>query len=265
MIYLKTEEEIELMRQSAQILAKAHAEVAKHVKPGVTTAQLDAIAEAFIRDHGAIPSFKNYNGFPASLCISVNEQVVHGIPGNYTLKEGDIVSIDCGVFKNGFHSDSAYTYAVGEVSEEVRRLLQVTKEALYKGIEQAVEGNRIGDIGFAIQHYAQAHGFSIVRQLVGHGIGRSLHEEPEVPNYGKRGKGIKLKEGMVLAIEPMVNMGKHHIVEEGDGWTIRTADRLPSAHYEHTVVVRKGNAEPLTTFEYIEQIINQNHGETTIH
>lgn len=265
MIYLKTEEDIEHMRQSAHILAKAHAEVARHIVPGVKTIHLDTIAETYIRDHGAVPSFKNYNGFPASLCISVNEQVVHGIPGDYELKEGDIVSIDCGVCKDGYHSDSAYTYVIGEASAQVQRLLQATKEALEKGIGQAIDGNRIGDIGFAIQQHVQSFGFSVVRQLVGHGIGRALHEEPEVPNYGKRGKGIRLKTGMVLAIEPMVNMGKHHIVEDADGWTIRTADRLPSAHFEHTVVVRKGRAEVLTTFEYIEQILREKYGKASIH
>ncbi|WMJ75234.1 type I methionyl aminopeptidase [Cytophagaceae bacterium ABcell3] len=258
MIFYKTEEEIDLIRQSAQVLGKAHAEVAKLIKPGITTNELDKCAYDFILSQGGKPSFKGYNGFPGSLCISVNEVVVHGIPGDYTLKEGDIISIDCGVFLNGFHSDSAYTYTVGNVDEEVKALLRATKESLYLAIEQAVVGNRIGDIGFAVQNYVENKGYTVVRELVGHGLGRSLHESPEVPNYGKRGKGFKLQEGLVLAIEPMVNLGKKNIVQEQDGWTIRTSDRKPSAHFEHTVVVRKNEAEVLTTFDYIEEIIGRN-------
>ncbi|OJV21092.1 MAG: type I methionyl aminopeptidase [Dyadobacter sp. 50-39] len=254
MIYLKTEEEINLIKVSAQILGKAHAEVATWVKPGVTTGKLDAVAEEYIRDNGGIPSFKGFNKFPASLCISVNEVVVHGIPGGYVLKEGDIVSIDCGVKLNGYHSDSAYTYPVGEVSKEVMNLLTATKKSLYKGIEQAVDGLRIGDIGHAVQSYVEDRGYTVVRELVGHGVGRDLHEAPEVPNYGKRGKGIRLREGMVLAIEPMINLGTKGVVQERDGWTIRTNDRKYSAHFEHTVVVRKGKAEILTTFDYIEKV-----------
>jgi len=254
MIYLKTEEEINLIKQSAQVLGKAHAEVAQWVKPGITTKKLDVIAEDYIRSYGGIPSFKGFNNFPASLCMSVNEVVVHGIPGNYELKDGDIVSIDCGVKLNGFHSDSAYTYPVGEVSKEVMDLLSATKMSLYKGIEQAVDGLRIGDIGFAVQHYCEERGYTVVRELVGHGVGRELHESPEVPNYGKRGKGLRLKEGMVLAIEPMINLGTKSVMQEKDGWTIRTTDRKYSAHFEHTVVVRKGKAEILTTFDYIEQV-----------
>lgn len=254
MIYLKTEEEINLIKVSAQILGKAHAEVATWVKPGVTTGKLDAVAEEYIRDNGGIPSFKGFNKFPASLCISVNEVVVHGIPGGYVLKEGDIVSIDCGVKLNGYHSDSAYTYPVGEVSKEVMNLLTATKRSLYKGIEQAVDGLRIGDIGSAVQTYVEERGYTVVRELVGHGVGRDLHEAPEVPNYGKRGKGIRLREGMVLAIEPMINLGTKAVVQERDGWTIRTNDRKYSAHFEHTVVVRKGKAEILTTFDYIEKV-----------
>ncbi|MBO9615304.1 MAG: type I methionyl aminopeptidase [Dyadobacter sp.] len=254
MIYLKTEEEINLIKVSAQILGKAHAEVATWVKPGVTTGKLDAVAEEYIRDNGGIPSFKGFNKFPASLCISVNEVVVHGIPGGYVLKEGDIVSIDCGVKLNGYHSDSAYTYPVGEVSKEVMNLLTATKKSLYKGIEQAVDGLRIGDIGHAVQSYVEDRGYTVVRELVGHGVGRDLHEAPEVPNYGKRGKGIRLREGMVLAIEPMINLGAKAVVQERDGWTIRTNDRKYSAHFEHTVVVRKGKAEILTTFDYIEKV-----------
>lgn len=254
MIYLKTEEEIQLIKDSAQVLGKAHAEVANWVKPGVTTEKLDAVADEYIRDYGGIPSFKGFNRFPASLCISVNEVVVHGIPGSYVLKEGDIVSIDCGVKLNGFHSDSAYTYPVGEVSKQVMDLLTATKKSLYKGIGQAVDGLRIGDIGFAVQDYVEQKGYTVVRELVGHGVGRELHESPEVPNYGKRGKGVRLREGMVLAIEPMINLGAKAVIQERDGWTIRTSDRKYSAHFEHTVVVRKGKAEILTTFDYIEKV-----------
>ena len=251
---MKTEEEIDLIKISAQVLGKAHAEVALWVKPGVTTKKLDDVAEEYIKDFGGIPSFKGFNNFPASLCISVNEVVVHGIPGNYTLRDGDIVSIDCGVKLNGFHSDSAYTYPVGEVSKQVMDLLIATKRSLYLGIEQAVDGLRMGDVGYAIQNYVEERGYSVVRELVGHGVGRSLHEGPEVPNYGKRGKGIRLKEGMVLAIEPMINLGVKSVMQERDGWTIRTSDRKNSAHFEHTIAVRKGKPEILTTFEYIEKV-----------
>ena len=254
MIYLKTEEEIDLIKVSAQVLGKAHAEVAQWVKPGVTTKKLDTIAEDYIRSYGGIPSFKGFNNFPASLCISVNEVVVHGFPSNYELKDGDIISVDCGVKLNGFHSDSAYTYPVGEVSKEVMDLLTATKKSLYKGIEQAVDGLRIGDIGFAVQHYCEERGYTVVRELVGHGVGKELHESPEVPNYGKRGKGLRLKEGMVLAIEPMINLGTKSVMQEKDGWTIRTSDRKYSAHFEHTIAVRKGKAEILTTFDYIEKV-----------
>jgi len=254
MIYLKTEEEINLIRISAQVLGKAHAEVAQWVKPGVATKKLDVIAEEYIRDNGGIPSFKGFNNFPASLCISVNEVVVHGFPSNYILKDGDIVSIDCGVQLNGFHSDSAYTYPIGEVSKEVMDLLTTTKRSLYLGIDHAVDGFRMGDVGSAIQGYVEDKGYTVVRELVGHGVGRNLHEGPEVPNYGKKGKGIKLKEGMVLAIEPMINLGAKSVMQERDGWTIRTSDRKYSAHFEHTIVVRKGKAEILTTFDYIEKV-----------
>jgi methionyl aminopeptidase len=253
MIYYKTAEELELMRQSARLLGLAHGEVAKHVKPGVATKKLDEIAEAFIKDHHATPSFLNYGGFPASLCISVNEVVVHGFPSAYELKDGDIVSIDCGVFLNGFHSDSAYTYPVGEVAPEVLALLKTTKESLYLGIEQVRRGNRIGDVSYAIQTYCEARGYEVVRELVGHGVGKNLHEKPEVPNYGKRGRGARLDDGMVIAIEPMINMGTRRVVQEADGWTIRTRDRKPSAHYEHTVAVVEGKAEILTTFQHIEE------------
>lgn len=254
MIYLRTDEELDLIKASAQVLGKAHAEVAKLVRPGVTTRELDATAETFIRDNGGNPSFKGFNKFPASLCISVNDVVVHGFPSRYELRDGDIISIDCGVQLNGYHSDSAYTYPVGEVSLATRKLLVRTKESLYAGLEKATDGNRIGDIGYAIQTYVERFGYSVVRELVGHGVGKSLHEAPEVPNYGKRGQGVRLKEGMVLAIEPMINFGKKGITQDKDGWTIRTADRKPSAHFEHTVAVRKGKPEILTTFQYIEEV-----------
>lgn len=254
MIYLRSDEELDLIKVSAQVLGQAHAEVAKLVRPGVTTRELDKVAETFILDKGGIPSFKGFNKFPASLCISINDVVVHGFPSRYELRDGDIISIDCGVQLNGYHSDSAYTYPVGEVSLSVRKLLVRTKESLYLGLEKAVDGNRIGDIGFAIQSYVERFGYSVVRELVGHGVGKSLHEAPEVPNYGKRGQGVKLKEGMVLAIEPMINFGKKGITQDKDGWTIRTVDRKPSAHFEHTVAVRKGKAEILTTFQYIEEV-----------
>lgn len=255
MIYCKTDEEIELIKKSAEILGRAHAEVAKNIKPGVTTSELDKIAYNFITKNGGKPSFKGYKGYPSSLCISVNEVVVHGMPGDYQLQEGDIVSIDCGVFLDGFHSDSAYTYAVGKISEEKRKLLDITKASLYKGIEQAVSGNRTGDIGHAVQSFVEKEGYSVVRELVGHGLGKNLHEEPEVPNYGKKGTGVRLQEGMVIAIEPMINCGKKSVFQENDGWTIRTVDRKPSAHFEHTVVVKKGKAEILTTFKYIEEVL----------
>ncbi len=261
MIYLKSEAEIALIKESAQILGKAHAEVAKLIRPGVTTKQLDAIAQEYIKDFNGYPSFKGYQvnkfTFPAALCISINDVVVHGIPNETILIEGDIVSIDCGVLFKGFHSDSAYTYPVGKVSGEVMNLLKNTKESLYKGLEMAIHGGRIGDISYAVQNHAEKNRFGVVRELVGHGVGKSLHEDPQVPNYGKRGKGTKLQEGMVLAIEPMINLGKKDVVTDKDGWTIRTKDRLPSAHFEHTVAVRRGKAEILTTFEYIEAITNE--------
>lgn len=256
-IYYKTHEEIEIIRESAQILGKAHGEVAKMIQPGVSTADLDKRAEEFIRDNQGVPSFKGYGNpsdpFPGSLCVSINEVVVHGIPTNYELEEGDIISVDCGVYYKGFHSDSAYTYAVGEVSESTKKLLRITKESLYKAIDTVKSGARIGDISFAVQKHAENNGFTIVRELVGHGVGRSLHEAPEVPNFGRRGKGRKMQEGLVLAIEPMINLGNRAIVQEQDGWTIRTLDRKPSAHFEHTVAIQNGKAEVLTTFEYIEK------------
>ncbi len=257
MIYYKTEEEIELLRESSLLVGKTLAEVAKHIKPGVETIVLDKIAEEFIRDNGAVPGFKGYKGFPKTLCISINEQVVHGIPCERIIQNGDIVSVDCGVKKNGFYGDSAYTFAAGNVKEELLLLMKRTKESLYKGIEVAVAGKRIGDIGFEIQNYVEGFGYSVVRDLVGHGLGKNLHEKPEVPNYGKKGSGTKLKEGMVLAIEPMINLGIKYVVQENDGWTIRTADRLPSVHYEHDIAVKKGKADILSTFEFIEQVINK--------
>lgn len=255
MIHYKSVEEVELIKESADILGRAHAEVAKLVGPGIRTSDLDKVAETFIRDHGGVPSFKHYNGFPATLCISVNEQVVHGFPSDYELVDGDIISVDCGVKFKGFHSDSAYTYPIGSVSNEVLNLLRTTRESLYRGIEAAKHGNRIGDIGFAVQSFVEDKGFTVVRELVGHGVGESLHESPEVPNYGRRGRGPKLKEGLVIAIEPMINLGERQVVQEEDGWTIRTKDRKPSAHFEHMVAVWKDKTEVLTTHKYIEEII----------
>ncbi|WP_016779043.1 type I methionyl aminopeptidase [Anaerophaga thermohalophila] len=256
MIYLKTKEEIELLRESNMLVAKTHGEIARMIEPGVTTLKLDKVAEEFIRDHGGVPAFLNYQGFPNSLCTSVNDQVVHGIPNDTPLKDGDIVSVDCGVLLNGFYGDSAYTFCVGNVDEEIRTLLDVTKTSLYKGIEQAVEGKRVGDIGYAVQSYAEKYGFSVVREMVGHGVGKNLHESPEVPNYGRRGNGVKLKEGMVIAIEPMINFGKRHIVQEADGWTIRTKDRKVSAHFEHTVAVGKNEADILSSFKFVEEVLH---------
>ncbi len=252
MIYLKTDEEIELMRESNRLVGMTHGELSKHIRPGITTLQLDKIADEFIRDHGAVPSFFGYGGFPNSICTSVNEHVVHGIPNNTPLKEGDIVSVDIGTVKNGYNGDSAYTYCVGEVSEEIKELLRVTRESLYIGIEQAKEDNRIGDIGNAIQTYCEKLGYSVVRELVGHGIGRKMHEAPEVPNYGRRGTGPLIKNGMCIAIEPMINMGSKNVVFESDGWTVRTKDRYPSAHFEHTIAIRNGKADILSTFEFIK-------------
>lgn len=261
MIYLKTREEIELMRESALIVSKTLGLIAAQVQPGVSPLVLDKLAETYIRDNGGVPAFKGYKGskgvpdFPATLCISINEAVVHGIPTNKPLKEGDIISIDCGVKKNGFFGDHAYTFAVGQIKPEVQKLIDVTKQSLYLGIEHMFSGNRIGDISFAIQQYAEANGFSVVRELVGHGLGKNLHEEPEVPNYGKRGDGPKIKEGMVLAIEPMINMGKKAIKQLNDGWTVVTQDGLPSAHFEHDVAIIDGKPEILSSFAYIEEAL----------
>jgi len=258
MVYYKTQEEIELIRESSLLVSKTLAEVARHIRSGITTLELDKMAEAFIRENDGVPAFLNYNGFPNSLCISVNSQVVHGIPNETVLKDGDICSVDCGVLKNGFYGDSAYTFTIGEVSSETIRLLEVTKECLNKGIEKAVAGNRLGDVSEAIQTHAEKNGYSVVRELVGHGIGKSLHEKPEVPNYGKRGSGIMLKDGLVIAIEPMINLGGRAVVHERDGWTVRTADNKPSAHFEHTVAVGKNKADVLSSFEIIEKALKEN-------
>ncbi|MFW6348034.1 MAG: type I methionyl aminopeptidase [Cyclonatronaceae bacterium] len=258
MVYLKSEKEIELMRESAQLVSRTHAEVARHIKPGVETGKLDQIAEDYIKANDARPAFKGYgprgNSFPATLCMSVNEQVVHGFPGSYKLREGDIVSIDCGAEKNGYFGDSAYTYIVGECDEDTFDLLKTTMQSLYLGIEQAVHGNKIGDISNAVQSHCEAKGYGVVRDLVGHGLGRRLHEDPSVPNFGKPGRGKRLRSGMALAIEPMINMGTWKVKTLKDGWTIVTADNSISAHYEHDIIVREGHAEILSTFEYIEEI-----------
>ena len=252
MIRLKTNEEIEILRENAILVSKTLAEVGKAIVPGVATSTLDKIAETFIRDNGAVPGFLGYGGFPYTLCVSVNDVVVHGFPGSYILQEGDIVSVDCGTIYKGFYGDSAYTFPVGEIDTESANLLKVTKESLYLGAEKAIAGNRIGDIGAAVQQYAEQAGFSVVREMVGHGIGKNLHESPEVPNYGKQGKGKKLSEGMVICIEPMINMGKKEIYLHNDGWTVSTVDKKRSAHYEFMVAVRDGKADVLTTFDYIE-------------
>lgn len=256
MIYLKTDEEIELMREANQLVGKTHGELARHIAPGVSTLQLDKIADEFIRDHGAIPAFLGYGGYPNSICTSVNEQVVHGIPSSEViLKEGDIVSVDIGTTLNGFTGDSAYTYCVGDVDPEIMRLLKTTKESLYLGIEQAVEGKRIGDIAYAIQTYCESKGYSVVRELVGHGIGKSMHEEPEVPNYGRRGYGPLLRNGMCICIEPMINQGRRNVVFEKDGWTVRTKDYKCSAHFEHCIVIRPEGPQILSSFDFLEEVL----------
>lgn len=253
MIILKTDEEIEFMREANRLVGMTLGELSKHIKPGITTLELDRIAEEFIRDHGAIPTFLGYGGFPNSICTSVNDHIVHGIPNNIPLKDGDIISVDCGTKLRGFCGDSAYTFCVGEVDEKVKNLLRVTKESLYKGIESAKAEGRIGDIGSTIQEYCEKRGYSVVRELVGHGIGREMHEAPEVPNYGRRGTGPKISNGMCIAIEPMINMGGKKVVFESDGWTVRTKDRKPSAHFEHTIAIRNGKADILSTFEFIKE------------
>lgn len=260
MIFLKTEDEIELLRQANLLIGRTLAELAKIIKPGVTTLELDIVAEEFIRDHGAIPTFKGFPNpfggpFPASICTSVNDVVVHGIPNNVPLKDGDIVSIDCGTKLNGFCGDSCYTFLVGEVSEEVKQLCKVTKEALYLGIEQAVAGHRLGDIGYAVENHCTSHSYGVVREFVGHGVGRDMHEDPQVPNYGKRGTGTMLKNGLCIAIEPMITMGSRQVFMDSDRWTIRTRDGKPAAHYEHSLAVRQGRAEVLSSFDEIEKIL----------
>jgi methionyl aminopeptidase len=257
-IYYKTREEIEIMRESALLVSRTLGMLACEIKPGVTTLYLDKLAEEFIRDHGGEPGFLGLYDFPNTLCVSPNEQIVHGIPNDIPLKEGDILSVDCGVLMNGFYGDHAYTFPVGEIVEEVKQLLKVTEESLYLGIEQAKAGNRIGDISFAIQQHTESHGYGIVRELVGHGLGRNMHEKPEVPNYGRKGSGKQIKEGLVLAIEPMINLGTRRVKQKRDGWTIVTADYKPSAHFEHDVAIVDGKPDILSTFKYIEEALNKN-------
>ncbi|MES3018562.1 MAG: type I methionyl aminopeptidase [Bacteroidota bacterium] len=256
-IYFKSSEDIEKIRESSLLVSKTLAEVAKVIREGLKTIELDKLAETFIRDHGGVPAFLNYNGFPYSLCISLNDQVVHGFPGNYEIKDGDIVSVDCGVILNKFFGDSAYTFPIGNVEPETLKLLQVTKECLVLGVEKAVTGMRVGDVGYAVQEHAEKNGFGVVKELVGHGVGVKLHEKPEVPNYGKRGSGIKLEDGMVIAIEPMINAGRAGVKFWDDGWTVSTVDKKPSAHYEHTVAIKKGKADVLSTFSLIEEVLAQ--------
>lgn len=255
MIQIKTREEIELMRESALIVSKTLGEIAKLIKPGISTLELDKIAEEFIRDHGAIPGFLGLYDFPNTLCMSPNEQVVHGIPNNQPLKEGDIISVDCGALKNGFYGDHAYTFAVGDIDPATQKLLEVTKESLYVGIREFRAGQRVGDVGYAIQKFTEDRGYGVVRELVGHGLGREMHEDPEMPNYGRRGRGKKFVEGMVVAIEPMINLGTHRIKQFSDGWTIKTADEKPSAHFEHDVAIVDGKPELLSTFKYVNEAL----------
>jgi len=259
MIYLKTDEEIKLMREANQLVGKTQGELARHIAPGISTLQLDKIAEEFIRDHGATPAFLGYGGFPNSICTSVNDVVVHGIPSaKQILQEGDVVSVDIGTTLNGFTGDSAYTFCVGEVDPKVKELLKTTKESLYEGIKHAVEGARIGDIGYAVQTYCEAKGYTVVRELVGHGIGKKMHEEPEVPNYGRRGYGPLLRNGMCICIEPMINMGRRNVVIEKDGWTVRTKDRQCSAHFEHCIAIRPEGPQILSSFEFLEEVLGNN-------
>jgi methionyl aminopeptidase len=257
MLYLKTDEEVGLLRESNILVSRTLAEIAKFIKPGITTLYLDNIAETFIRDHNAVPAFKGYGGFPNTLCTSVNDEVVHGIPSGYILKEGDIISVDCGVVLNGMYGDSAYTFAVGEISPEVKKLLEYTRASLEEGVKAAIAGNRVGDISAAVQTEAESGGFSVVRELVGHGLGKKLHEPPEVPNFGRKGTGPKMEKGLVICIEPMINMGRKETIQMNDGWTIKTADRRPSAHFEYAVAVDKGKADVLTTFKFIEEVLNK--------
>jgi methionyl aminopeptidase len=256
-IYYKSAEEIELIRKSCDVLSMALAEIAKVIGPGMTTMSLNDLAETFISDHGGVPAFKNYNGFPYALCISPNEQIVHGFPSDYIIQEGDLISVDCGVILNNFYSDSAYTFAIGDVGAERQKLLEVTQNCLVAGVEKAVSGARIGDVGYAIQKIAEDNGFGVVRELVGHGVGVKLHEKPEVPNYGQRGRGIKLEEGMVIAIEPMINAGVAGVKFSSDGWTVTSADSKPSAHFEHTIAVKKGKADVLSSFSLIEEVLKK--------
>ncbi len=266
MIQYKSKEEIEIMRHSCLLVGKAHAAVAKELKPGMTTMAVNSIVETFILDNGGTPSFKNYGGFKYATCISMNNAVVHGFPGDHELMEGDVISLDIGIFKNGFHGDSAYTYAIGEIDDDVKKLLRITKESLYAGIAKARQGNRIGDIANAIQEYTEkTNGYGVVRELVGHGVGRKLHEPPNVPNFGKKGSGPKLKAGMVLAIEPMINMGVKEVLHLDDGWTVLTKDGKPSAHFEHDVHVTKGEPDILTSFEEIEAAEKANPNLTWSH
>jgi len=259
MVFYKTDEEIELIRESCLLVCKALTHVASIIKPGISGEKIDKEAEQLIRDHGAVPGFKGYRGFPATLCISTNEGIVHGIPSKKEFQDGDVVSVDCGSLMNGFYGDSAYTFALGNVKEEVMELLRVTNTSLYKAIEAAIPGNRIGDIGFAVQQYCEKeHRYGVVRELVGHGIGRELHESPEVPNYGKRGGGPKIKEGLVIAIEPMVNLGRKEVRQSSDGWTIISKDRKPSAHFEHTIAVKTEGADILSNHQMIEEVILKN-------
>lgn len=258
MALVKTETEIESIRKSSLLVGETIAEVARHMKPGITTLELDEIAYEFIMDHHALPAFKDYHGYPATLCISVNEVVVHGIPGKLELKDGDLVSVDCGTIIDGYYGDSAFSFGIGEMSPDIRNLMIRTRESLYKAIDVACAGKRIGDIGYEVQTYVESFGYSVVRDLVGHGLGSSLHEKPEVPNFGKRGTGQKLEENMVICIEPMINLGKKGITQDRDGWTIRTIDMKPSAHFEHAVAIRKDKAEILSSFDAIEKVINHN-------
>ncbi len=257
MLYLKTDEEVGLLRESNLLVSKTLAEIAGHIQPGVTTLFLDNLAETYIRDNGGIPAFKGYGGFPKTLCTSVNDEVVHGIPSAYALKPGDIVSVDCGVILNGYYGDSAYTFAVGEISEDVRRLIDYTRASLEEGVREAIAGNRVGDISNAVQRKAESGGYSVVRELVGHGLGKRLHEPPEVPNYGKRGSGPKMEKGLVICVEPMINLGKKETIQMRDGWTIKTVDGRPSAHFEYAVAVNKGEPDVLTTFKFIEEVLNK--------
>jgi methionyl aminopeptidase len=257
MLYLKTDEEVGLLRESNLLVSRTLAVIASEIRPGITTLYLDRIAETYIRDNGAVPGFKGYGGFPKTLCTSVNDEVVHGIPSDYVLKEGDILSVDCGVIREGWYGDSAYTFAVGEIKDEIRRLLDYTRASLEEGVKAAIAGNRIGDISNAVQTMAESGGYSVVRELVGHGIGRKMHEQPEVANWGKKGTGPKMEKGLVICIEPMINAGRKETIQMRDGWTIKTADGRPSAHFEYAVAVDKGEADVLTTFEFIEKVLNK--------